>query len=286
MARGERGTQIILGALNIVASPHPEGIYLRLLESSADIEIELYGNDWAKITKPLARAGHPDHFLGQILVWTHVDKSGRWIHKNKNKEATDEDKAGITIPDPLQPNFRPFSYGFILSKHRLVVEYKNEFGDRFGAKRAERFFARLFSKETLGHEFPEVSVTAIPEDDTIQKILSIPRLRRLEIHLRRPNPDDLSDDVARILAELEEQGAKSQDIILTKAPKIDSLTPNEETVKLAKVAAENGYVRGRGASNDGTVLDESTKEHPKSLVVSVSADQSANVRFRNAMERF
>ncbi|MEA1830938.1 DUF4747 family protein [Methylobacterium durans] len=285
MPRPSRGKQIVLGALNITADPHPEGVYQRLLEMAADREIEVWGSDYAKITKPKPRRSDPNVLTGEILVWTVVDRQGEWIDKETNAKATPDRMREIRIPDPLEPNFRAFSYAFVLNRHRLVYEMRNEFGHNFGHTRADRFFRELFSREVLGSDQPEVSVTVIPEDDTVQKILALPKLKTLEIHLSRPNPDDLEDDTARLLDELESQGAKSQTIILKKAPKIPSLTPNDTTQRLALVASENGYVSARGVDAEGNPVEESTKRHPKSVPVDVPPDSSARIRFLSAVFR-
>jgi hypothetical protein len=286
MPRVPRPKQILIGALNIASDPHPKGIYERLLLAATNREIEIWGSDYAKITAPEAQRTNPDILQGRILVWTRVDRRGSWIDKDNNQEATPEKKAEINIPDPLEPNFRTFYYAFIISKHRLVYEMRNAEGQNFGTRKAEKFFRELLSRQILGADFPEVSVTPIPEDDAVKKILEIPNLKRLEITLTKPNPDDLEEETVRLLEELENQGAKQQKLTLIKAPGVPSLTPNENTKTLALVASENGYVKGKGVDAEGNPVDESTKEHPKSIPVDLRPDQSALYVFIRSVSRF
>src|SRR5262245_1243819 len=104
-----------LGALNISASPHPEGIYRRSLQAVADREVRVFGTDWAKITEPGPLDDHPDWLYGQILVWTGINADGKWLNKRKNKEATPEEKKKIiaALPNDLEPNFRAFNFVFV-----------------------------------------------------------------------------------------------------------------------------------------------------------------------------
>ena len=113
----------------------------------------------------------------------------------------------------------------------------------------------------------------------------MPQLRRLDIHLERPNPDDLTDEANRILEKLVRQGAKSQDLALTKAPGVSNLTPDEDTKTLAEIAATNGYVSGRGRDEEGNITTVSTSEHPKRIPVIVEQEQSALIRFLSTLRR-
>jgi hypothetical protein len=232
---------IEVGALNITASPHPPGIYQQILSAVADKEVPVWGSDRAKITQPGPFEDHEDWLYGQILVWAEIDINGKWLNKAKNKEATPEEKKEVieALPEDLEPNFRSFNFIFLEKKHRLVLEYRNELGQHFGPKRAEKFFQRLFDTK-LPRGSPAVEVTVIPEDDTLDKIYAIPRLRKLEIFLKRPNPDDNAEAAARILGRLERQGARSQKLELNKAATIKTLKPDAETKRLAALAAENG----------------------------------------------
>lgn len=277
--------RLLIGAINISADPHPAGVYRQLFERAADHPVLIWGSDWAKITEPQDRETTPSSFYGRILVWTEIDKDGKWLNQEKNKEATTAEKASIQIPTTLDPNFRSFNFVFLEERHLLVLEYRNELGENFGPARAEKLFSRLFSSEILGPEAPEVSITVVPSHEALGRIYRIPRLRRLEIFVLRPNADDLVKEQRRVLDKLMNQGARSQSLELKKRAKIKSLTPDDETKTLAEVAATNGHVTGEGKTNDGKPVLESTKDHPKTVAVDVEGSSSIAAFFA-AIRRF
>jgi hypothetical protein len=273
-------SRIEVGALNIVASPHPQGIYRRILSEVANKEVHLWGSDMAKITQFQELEDRPNLLYGRILVWAEIDIDGKWLNKKKNVEATLAEKKKIAdaIPPDFEPNFRSFNYVLIEEKHRLVVEYRNELGQSFGPSRAERLFERLF-KEYLPNDAPDVDVTVIPEEESLDKIFAIPRLRRLEILLKRPNPDDVAEAANRVLSRLTGQGARSQKIELVKAAKKKTLTPDGETKALAELAALNGNVTGEGKDDEGKPVYESTDKHPKVRSINVEGPTSIGAFF-------
>jgi hypothetical protein len=131
------------------------------------------------------------------------------------------------------------------------------------------------------------SITIIPEDDAVEKILSLKQLRRLTITIFRPNAaEDLYEEEAEILRRIEEEHAKSQTIEYVKAPGVPSLTPTERTRRLALIASRNGKVQGEAKDESGTKLVESTDMHPKQESYVVGKDSSAEVQFLNRLRNF
>ncbi len=270
-------TYIEVAGLNITASPHPKGIYRTLFHFVAGREIPLWGSDRAKITEPREIDGRTDYFFGEILIWAHIDTDSPWLNTDTDTEATHEEMEAVVeaLPDNLEPNFRTFTYILNQADHIVVIETRNEAGQRLAPKRAKRMFDRLF--EGLPADLPEVDVTVIPEEETLEKIFAIKRLRKLEIFIKRPNPDDLGDDFRRVMDGLEEEGARSQKIEKVKAAKRPTLTPNGDTKKLAVIASTNGYVSGEGKDESGTPVFESTEEHPKLRKLEVHTSTFATI---------
>jgi hypothetical protein len=266
--------KIQVGALNVAASPHPAGVYRRLLDLAADVEIHLHGSDWGKITAVTPLEDRPELLFGRVLLWAHIDKDGKWLNKKKNVEATAVEKQGVVLPPDIEPNFRSFYFVFHEPKHRLVVEFKNELGQTFGPSRAEKFFARLFNHPTLKEVEVEVAVTVIPTEDALDRIFHIPRLRWLRIHNTRPNAEDLSEEAEALHNRLRAMGAKSQDLELAKAAKVVTLKPDDEIKALADAATIDGFVEGRGKTEAGANVFESTKLHPKVVEFEVQGGSS------------
>lgn len=270
-------THIEVAALNVVASPHPKGIYLRLFQYAAGKEIPLWGSDRAKITEPREMDDKPNYFFGEILIWARIDTETPWLNTDTDTEATEEEMEAVVeaLPGNLEPNLRTFTYILNQTDHIVLLEIKNEAGQRLSPKRAKRMFDRLF--EELPAELPEVDVTVIPEEETLERIFAIKRLQKLEIFIKRPNPDDLGDDFKRIMDALEQEGARSQKIEKTKAAKKPTLTPNDDTKKLAIIASTNGYVSGKGKDESGATVFESTEEHPKIRKLDVHTSTFATI---------
>lgn len=279
-----RFTRMSVGAINITASPHEPGTYEKILQAAAEKPIWLGGSDYAKITRTDRRKD--GRLIGRIIVWTEIDKKGAWLNSETNDTASNDDKQYINIPEKLKPNYRYFYFGFDPKSHLMIFEFKNESGQSFGPARANKFFGTLLSQETLGTDFPLIDVTLIPEEGAVEKILTIPKLRRLKIVLTRPNPgEDLHDEITEIMRKLEAQKAGKWINELVKAPKVDHLEPSDETKLLARVAATNGYVEGEG-KHDGKAIHDSTKEHPKSVPIEVGEDAESTTQFMSAFNNF
>lgn len=242
--------------LNVAASPHPEGVYFRIFERAAGKQVNYWGDSLATISRPeRVREGF---FRGRIVAWTPIDKDSPAVLTDVLQEV-DFNDLNIEIPDNVGFNGRAFLYVFRESDHTLFVEMKNDLGKRLAPQPARKIFTRLF--EDASPDQPLVEVTVIPEEDALRRILAIPKLKRLRIHLVRPNADDA--DVSRIMGRLEAQKAKAQDTILIAAPGTDGIEPDSETRTEAEVAEFNGFVEGSGQEDDGTGVKLSTREYPR-----------------------
>lgn len=137
-----------------------------------------------------------------------------------------------------------------------------------GPATARKIFSTLLSGEVLGLGWPNVEVTVIPEDGAVDRILNLPRLQILAIHITRPNEDASSPEARRrVFSELDDVNAQTLDIKLTKTSGSTRLEPNGNYEELAKIAADTGYVRGEERDEDGKKFALSTKELPKRLYV-------------------
>ncbi|WP_449427207.1 DUF4747 family protein [Rhodanobacter umsongensis] len=203
---------------------------------------------------------HPDRGLtGEIYQFTNLDRSEPWFDVNALDEASEDDVKDIKIPDHLKPHLARFNYVFFPHGHRFYVQTRNK-NRTLGVQSVLKFFRLLLSDESAPQS-PPIEVTVEPDRDTIAQILKIKYLKRLEITLVRPNPDDLSVAEKRLLKKLSHQGARQMDVRLH-ADSSQNLEPDVETVTLAKVAASNGAVvgSGRDAANNPVLM--STVDQP------------------------
>jgi hypothetical protein len=260
--------------LNIVASPHPNGIYIDLLNAAAGRSVRARGSDWAKITKPKP-GKEPGFYEGRIIVWTAIDLDGRWLDAETDEELSAADRKKISIPDKAKPNFRVFSYVFNDKRHRLYYESRNEFGETLGPTVARRIFGNLLC---LPKRKVDVEVTIIPQEGAVNKILALPALRTLEIKLLLPNADGVDRKKQEDLyKKLRAMKARSLEQILQKQAGEARLAPDKETQELAHIAAENGYVKGDGGRGDNRV-QLSTADTPQRKRVSM--DEGTNLLSR------
>lgn len=267
------GKPIRVGFLNVVATPHPEGVYERLFRYAANKPIPYWGDNTAAITPIRARPDEPGLFTGSILTWVEIDPASPAVDKSKLEEvALSDDQRRMTTA--LGFNSRVFRFVLDITQHRVSFLTFNEAGQRLSPNRARTFFDRLLSPAVLGKDAEEVEVTVVPDDDALERVLAIKRLDRVDILIKLPNEDDVTAETFEVLEELRAQNAKRQEIALTRASKTDGLDLSEKNEKYARVASTNGYVAATGRDADGEPDARSTKEYPK--VVERLVERSAS----------
>jgi hypothetical protein len=203
---------------------------------------------------------HPDRGLtGEIYQFTNLDQEEPWFDVNALDEASEEELLEIKIPEHLKPHLARFSYVFFPHGHRLYVQVRNK-NRTLGIQTVLKFF-RLLLTDRDAPQTPPIEITVEPDRDTVSKILKIKYLRRLEIKLVRPNPDDLSAAEQRLLRKLSRQDARQMDVNLY-AESDNSLDPDQDTITLAKVAASNGSVTGHGRDAANSLVAKSTVDQP------------------------
>lgn len=266
---------IRIGFLNVVATPHPEGVYERIFRQVVNKPVRYWGPNTAAITSLRARPNEVGLFTGQVLTWIEIDPSSPAVDKQKLEEVALSDDAK-KMTSTLGFNSRVFRFILDTDQHRVTLECTNEYNQNLSPVRALSIFERLFSPEVLGPKTESVDVTIIPEDDALAYVLGIKRLDKVEILVKRPNEDDVTEETHDVLEELKKQNAKRQQLILTRAGQTDGLELNEANEKYARVAANgNGYVSSKGRTSDGEVEVRSTKERPKVIERIVAAGGTA-----------
>jgi hypothetical protein len=198
----------------------------------------------------------------QLVAWLEVDPNQPAINKAELAKAAFPVE-GRNFTAVYGVNGRVFSCILDEKNHLLTVEIKNEDGQRITPGRLESIFTRLLSPEVLGHKAEEVEITVLPTDDAIEYVLGFVRLDKVDILVKRPNNDDITAETNRVMKRLIEMKAKSERSILTRQAKTDGLELDEEHMRLARVAAQNGHVDSAGVDADGEHGKRSTREVPK-----------------------
>lgn len=254
------GGVVEIGFLNVVASPHPEGIYSRSLANIANTPVNIRGKDFAIVTPPKAVERQEGLFQGWVSVWTDIDSSEPSIEKATFRQR-DVEAALKKVFSERGFNNRSFHYVLDEATHTIAIELKNDLGKTLSIRQAGRLFEKLFS--ALNRSGQTFDVTVIPEEDALSRVLGLERIDKIVIVLKRPNPGDHhGTDAEDILRELHEQNMKRAEYTFSRQPGTDGIHLNEDNQTRAEVAASNGHVESSGLE-DGERSHRSTQEYPK-----------------------
>ncbi|CAN5202698.1 hypothetical protein BH11PSE5_BH11PSE5_13520 [soil metagenome] len=271
------------GFLNMVATPHPAGVYARLLNAVANTPVRFWGDTYAAITPLKPDPNKPTLHLSRLVIWTEIDPDAPAINKTKLTETSLSD---LDFSAPANVGFNGRSFYWMLNEktHVLSFELTNEQGKTISIGRCARIFEWLLSPEMLGYDAEAVEITVLPEEDALQRVLGIERLDRIDILVKRPNADDITAKTNAIMAELDEQNVKRQEITFIRENGTDGIELNEKNRTIAEVAAHNGYVASKGRDGEGISETRSTKEYPKIIKVSLDIGATAIGNLRNFAE--
>jgi hypothetical protein len=190
--------------------------------------------------------------------YLNIDPTKQWFDKKENKTIkVDKDKNPPPIPDSLKPHLQEVYFLFFPKKHRIVFE-----ADNLSPNSAFKLFEALINHPKITKKFGVADIHVESSKETIEKILKLSRLAILEIQISLPNPDDtgLSDE-EKILARMNNEGSRTVFEKKT-AFKGNSLTPDEQTKIMMKVARSNGRVYAEGYDEGEKRVVESTESHP------------------------
>lgn len=253
-------------ALNIRVHPHPtQQIYVDLFFAAYEKnrKIPLGGNTSAKLSRlwTMNEDQPLDGLVGEITKYNNIDPDS-WINIETGKLAEQDELDTINIPDDLKPNGKQFYFIFFPREHILVSEIRDKDGS-FGPKLQEKFFNFLFVPKDIVEKFNAVDITIFPDESTLNHILNSKTLKRLDLTIYRPNPNDFEGFEEGILEEMEEQNAKMFEKKLVAQDK-QYLKPSTITKNQIRVAAHNGKVVYTDVDPDTglTNKDKSTAETP------------------------
>lgn len=259
-----RERKIPVSAINIALhEPHSAAHYVDLIRSLYNLRriVVLRGTTGALIGSlyPIDKDRPENGLVGELYQFIHLDTNEPWFDVENLEEATEQDVANIKIPEKLKPHLARFNFAFFPKGHRLYVQTRNK-NRTFSINAAHKLTKTLLAAPRF-LKYNGVEVTVEPERDSLSRVLKIDYLKKLEIVLVRPNPDDHQAAERRVLEKLSRQDARRQDTVLYAAANQD-LEPDADTKLLAKVASSNGMVTGYGFDSAGNAITKSTTEKP------------------------
>lgn len=255
-----RPSKIEVCAINIRISADRNRDYAALISDIYENKIaaKVYGDSFLAITQ-----FDPDSGMGVFSKYSEIDIDGDWFDVEDFGPADPEKIEEVSIPESLRPNLSAFYFKLDAENHVICFETYSE-SKALSARSVEKYFRMALLNNVIIEKFGRVEVDIIKSYGEVERIFGLSNLKELRIIIRRPNPDDISGDLAAQIEErLREQNGEEYEEVLRSKDK-DGLSPNERTKKLAIVGAENGEVLAKNISN-GIQVDYSTAESPEKI---------------------
>lgn len=270
-----RPRTIDIAKLNIAMhSPHSKDRYVDLMRDAHRLRRiirldsvhamtigSMYFDDNADESKTLA---------GEIYRFVKLDPDEPWFNTETSAEASSADLKGINIPSHLLPHLRRIPFIFTPTNHTLWFISRDK-KDTLSPRQAAKFFERMFANDEIIKNHPPVEVTPFTDKKSLERMLSLPRLEKIEIHVKRPNPDDGGSLEAKFKRRMERVNARRIDETLVAADD-RGIILDDEARGMAAAAAHNGSVRVVGRDANGSRVDSSTEDTPHIEQEQVNAD--------------
>lgn len=264
-----------ISGLNIVTQPHSPQGYVDIFQfiKDSNIHLPVSGDTHLKLIKikPLDGKDLINGIIGEILRFTHISDQSSWVDINNGEQLDDKDKPNIS-PEK-QPNGVHFDFVFYPkheynnNKHKLF--FVSKYWDSHKRKSqtlspnfVNRYFERLFSSMAFREQFAfdSAGATVLPSNEALDHVLGLATIKKLEIVVKAPNPDDIDLDETRFLERMQKINAAKKHT--TYYSDGESIQPDNIIEKEARIAKENGYVRTEGKDENGAKATRSTTDIP------------------------
>jgi hypothetical protein len=263
-----RQRQLTVSANNMtLPPPHPAERYAKLWRALFDLQqpVAIHGDTHLFIASAISldKKDPTAPIRGSIYRYLEIDKNAQWFNQ-KTSEFADPKlvKDEVIVPEYLKPNSRAFNYLFIPSAHRLFFESKVAESGTLSPASVEKMLEELCAGG-IAAAFPDLHITAEQDATEIMKIVNAEGLRELTITIKRPNPDDDSEDESKLIEkELLEQNAREEIMTLKARRGAGGIKANKRTKALAKVAKSNGRVDARIRTTEGGTKVVSSRTRP------------------------
>ena len=254
----------MVAALNIrTEDPHSPQRYIDLVDDLFDLKqpVRTYGDQHLTITRVEGADLQEMSVEGLFGKFLNLDHSQPWFDQTKFDKADADEIKNLNIPDHLQPNFRAFHFKLFCNSHTIVFE---KIGFQFGVspKQVLYLIKSLVNNKNIIDKYGFVEVSLIQTKESLENILSLAKLKTLDIKYSAPNPDDHGEFDKIMQERLKTQHARSIDVRLV-ADSSGSIEPDEETKALAKSALSNGSLVATGYDSDGKFVELRSSDHPK-----------------------
>ena len=279
-----RQTKFPVCAVNIVAHEHPAGTYERIISAAFNLHLPLsiHGDRHALIvsvdpSKELTVSGRKV-MRGTMSTFLDLDLDAPWFDMNNLKVITEDKRREIQIPESLRPNMADFHFVLDPEMHILVCQAQTVISGRrkhvvkLTGNMLAGFLGELFARAPIKREFGDIEVTPVPDRQSVEAILAA-KIKKLYIFLRTPNPDDLDEIQKRIKRRMKSLKARQLEEIVS-AEDGEFISPDNELLGMARVAALNGRVDATIAQASGRIAPTSTSLTPALFEVNKDARET------------
>lgn len=281
-----------IGGLNIQTHPHSPERYVELFRDLNTLgeSVPVLGSEWGTLgyiklvrekSPDVAKKGSVIRIRGGFYRYLNIDPNRQWLDLIERRPLDIEaGEAPPPVPDHLKPNLREVTFLFYPGQHRLFFDLRH-----ISHNLMQRLMDRLCHNANITKKFHQVDVIVESSDETIDRILKIPRLTRLEIFLTRSNPDDISEATREIELRMDDQRLTNWTDIMTSKEK-DGIAPDTITRGSMEFALSHGKINAVGYDGDERIV-ESTKPHPAIERESFDTDTEAEWKvMKRLSERF
>lgn len=263
---------VTVSAINVVLHPHRAQLYVKLLRQifGTQSPVRVHGQTAVMLGSclELDRGSPQNGLTGVIYKFFHLDPSEPWFNTETRKAAEEAELKSIKIPENLKPHLEELSYVFYPRGHRLYFVSKRskaQLSPALLVKGLERIVERPeFAK------FGSIKFTVEPDNDSVNNILNLARLKMLHLDIYRPNPDDHKSAEEKFFKRMKKINADREQVIYNEASD-EGIKPDAQTRVLATIAASNGKIVAKGEDATGKVRDFSTDKHPMEEVFSYNS---------------
>lgn len=170
--------------LNVVAQPHPAGIYRELFMAASKNSASNYRADHFARVSPVTE---PENgmFRGRLAIWTEVNPKEPTINKDSfdQKLLSDSD---IALPRDIGFNSKIFYFSFNIKSHRLFVELQNDEGQTVSAGIARLAFEKAL--QAIDRNFDvDVKVYIATTKSAVELVLAVPKKKKKNRNSVRPS---------------------------------------------------------------------------------------------------
>lgn len=272
-----RPAKIEISAINIRIPSDKNRNYIELLQYIYELKrgVKIFGHTYLAIN-----SFDPKTLTGTISRYDEIDVDEDWFNVEDFTTATAEEVEKISIPEKLRPNHSSFYFYLDENLHTIFFEVYAS-SKSISAKSVNTYFRNILDIPDIYSRFGKVECDTIKSFEEVERILSLNNLKELKITIKRPNSDDMDDDLAsEIERRLNEQNSNKMVHMLFSDT--NALNPNQHTTALAQVAAQNGDIEAKNLEN-GIVTTHSTKENPMKMIHTYNSEDESSISVFHAV---